>query len=352
MTPNIRAYYHALGIPFSTHAARNAPVRCFTSPHLHRHGDRTPSCSIDLISGAFLCHACGAHGGAYDAAIATGRTPREAIDLMITHGLTTRRHAHNNPHRRATFRAISAVMPTAHASTELQVGESDIHSWADALDADGRLIRRLILDRAWAPTTIGQLQIGYDGTRITIPIRNHHGQLRGVLRYQPFGHRHPKMLAVPGTRLGLIPHPATEPNQHVLLVEGPPDMIAARSAGLAAIAVPGTQAWQPHWARLLTGRRVTIITDCDPPGRISAHQIAASLQQAGITAQIVDLAPDRQDGYDLTDRILQRRHPGQSRLQTVDALLRPQPCSSTGRTPAMARRDEDDCLANYAERVK
>jgi hypothetical protein len=27
-----------------------------------------------------------------------------------------------------------------------------------------------------------------------------------------------------------VPHPASEPSEHVILVEGPPDMIAARSA--------------------------------------------------------------------------------------------------------------------------
>ena len=51
------------------------------------------------------------------------------------------------------------------------------------------------------------------------------------------------MLAVPGTRLGLIPHPAKETSDRILLVEGPPDMVAARS-GLPAIAIPGTNAWR------------------------------------------------------------------------------------------------------------
>jgi hypothetical protein len=59
------------------------------------------------------------------------------------------------------------------------------------------------------------------------------GGLRGVLRYAPTHERAPKMLAARGTRLGLIPHPAAEPSEWVVLVEGPPDMISARSRGLA-----------------------------------------------------------------------------------------------------------------------
>ena len=68
-------------------------------------------------------------------------------------------------------------------------------------------------------------------------------------RYDPFGRREPKMRAVAGTRLGLIPHPAPNASNHIILVEGPPDMIAARSAGLPAIAIPGTSAWQSGLGR-------------------------------------------------------------------------------------------------------
>ena len=62
--------------------------------------------------------------------------------------------------------------------------------------------------------------------------------LIGVLRYQPFDTGQTKMLAVPGTRLGLIPHPGTESSPDIDLVEGPPDMIAARSSGLARLPFP------------------------------------------------------------------------------------------------------------------
>src|SRR5437016_3504765 len=64
---------------------------CFADPGAHAHGDRDPSCSVNLESGAWHCWGCGAAGGAYDAALARGRSRREAIDLMIAHGLATRR---------------------------------------------------------------------------------------------------------------------------------------------------------------------------------------------------------------------------------------------------------------------
>jgi hypothetical protein len=198
------------------------------------------------------------------------------------------------------------------------------------LDADSRRVRRLILERAWAPRIMRALQVGFDGARITFPVRNAQGHLRGMLRYDAFGRREPKMRAVAGTRLGLIPHPSAEASDHIILVEGPPDMIAARSAGLPAVAIPGTHAWHPAWAQLLAGRRVTIVMDCDAPGRRAAEEIAASLDETADGAEVVDLWPGRDDGYDLTDRILERRRikPFSPRVaRTVRELLAPHPSS-------------------------
>ena len=153
------------------------------------------------------------------------------------------------------------------------------------------------------------------------------------------------MLTVPGTRLGLVPHPAREPSGWIVLVEGPPDMIAARSTGLPAIATPGTNAWQPAWANLLAGKHITIIMDCDPPGRRAAHQIAASLRPTAKTVDRVDLSPDRHDGYDLTDRILEQRRyqSGRSTGRTIASLLRPIPASPPNPTRARPSRAHKTC---------
>ena len=88
---DIRGYYQRLGIHLPAQARLEASVRCFADPGAHRREDRNPSCSVNMVSGAWKCHACGARGGAYDAAWRTGYTPRAAIDLMIAYGLTERR---------------------------------------------------------------------------------------------------------------------------------------------------------------------------------------------------------------------------------------------------------------------
>ena len=67
---DIRGYYAGLGVTLPARATDNANVRCFADPIAHRHGDRNPSCSVNLTTGAWNCHGCGAKGGAFDAATA------------------------------------------------------------------------------------------------------------------------------------------------------------------------------------------------------------------------------------------------------------------------------------------
>jgi hypothetical protein len=314
---DIRGFYAALRIPLPPQAEGNACVRCFASPDAHRREDRNPSLSVRLSDGVWKCHGCGARGGPYDAAWAQGHSKRSAMDLMVTYGLAERRP---NPARARAARPATAARPTPARAVacaqpagtiavraELRVDERDVARWRFALTLRPGLIRRLERERAWRSEAIDSLELGLHRGRVTIPIRTGFGELRGVLRYQPRGD--PKMLAVEGTRLGLMPHPALEASENVLLVEGPPDMIASRYHGLPAIAVPGTDAWRPEWAELLAGRRVTVVTDADPPGRELAERIAGDLADAAREVVVVDLAPGRDDGYDLTDWLLVQRTP-------------------------------------------
>ena len=234
---------------------------------------------------------------------------------MIAHGLIERRarlrtarellHPSDHPSGGSRARARTRATEDLAARPSMKVTEHDIARWHRALSRRRALLARLARERGWRYQTIRALQLGVDRGRITIPIRNAHGDLRGILRYQPMHTGRPKMLAVPGSRLGLTPHPAVEVSERILLVEGPPDIIAARSRGLPAIAVPGDHAWQPKWARLLAGRHVAIIMDADVQGRAGAKRIANDLADH---AQIVDLAPRRTDGYDLTNWLLDN-HP-------------------------------------------
>lgn len=306
---DVRGFYNALGIELPGWASIEAPARCFASPESHNHDDRSPSTSVNLESGLWCCHRCGAGGRAYDAAIAVGLTPRSAVELTIRYGLlepgTEPRSTFNAGQRSTTNQRPPA--PRRRQVT-LEAGDADVERWQESLHRRPALLERLEQDRGWSYPVLRELEIGIGpGGRLTVPIRNQSGRLRGILRYQPWHTNEPKMLAVRGTRLGLIPHPAREASRTLLLVEGPPDMLAARARGLPAVAVPGTQAWRPEWAKLLAGRPVTVVLDCDQPGRDAGQRIAADLGGC-CDVRVVDLDPRRETGYDLTDALLDQPH--------------------------------------------
>jgi Toprim domain-containing protein len=304
---DIRGYHAALGVQIPDWARTEATVRCFADPDTHRRADHDPSCSVSLEHGAWHCHACGAKGGAFDAARVRGYSDRGAIDFMVAYGLTEHRaYRQRNAEARPTPESIS-TRPAKSRRAPLRAIERDIDRWQAALAADTDLIAKLSRGRGWLYATMLELELGVDRGRITIPVRDDACRLVALLRYQPWPQPgEPKMLATAGSRRALLPHPAAEPSTHVLLVEGEPDMIAARSHGLPAIAVPGVDAWRPGWAQLLAGREVTVIMDCDERGRAAAAAIESDLS-SDCAVRVLDLAPDRNDGYDVTDWLLERQ---------------------------------------------
>jgi len=279
------------------------------------------------------------HGGAYDAALTQNHTPRSAIDLMIAHGITERRDpapaGTRRHHLSLTDQRAAAARPALAQRSRFTIAERDIRRWQQALVLRPALLTALTRERGWSYETMRELELGFDQLcqRITIPIRDHDGQLQGLLRYDPSPvRRGPKMRAAPGSRLGLIPHPSRAPGPDVLLCEGPADMLAARAARLPAIAVPSATAWRTEWTQQLQRRSVTIMMDADAPGRRAARTIVQDFAGAGIPVQVVDLAPLRDDGYDLSDWLAEHHHTPVT--LTLLRQLRPRSIPSSDRCQA------------------
>jgi DNA primase len=109
------------------------------------------------------------------------------------------------------------------------------------------------------------------------------------------------MLAVPVPDSGRFPSRRRNIPSNDLLVEGPPDMISARSKGLPAIAVSGDDVWNPDWAQMFTARIITVALDSDAAGRAASVRIPSDVNHVGAAVSDFDLAPERADGYDLAD---------------------------------------------------
>src|SRR5437588_8547261 len=177
---DVRGFYEALGVDLPTWSEREAPVRCFANPDAHNRGDRSPSTSVNLTSGAWYCHGCGACGGAYDAALAVGHAPRSAIELMISHGLIESRGEDRRvpAHRRdAPQRSAAHLGGQGSPVRQLPVSEADIARWETSLSRRPSLLSQLAVERGWRYGVIRELQLGLDpGGRVTIPIRNGTGE--------------------------------------------------------------------------------------------------------------------------------------------------------------------------------
>ena len=132
---DVRGFYRALGIELPGWAQLEAPVSCFADPGAHVRQDRDASCSVNLQSGLWNCHGCGAGGGPYDAATAHGKTPREAMHLLVAYGLAERRAPGRPRRRRTAVAARPAAQPVQRParSVALEVGESDVARWGEQL---------------------------------------------------------------------------------------------------------------------------------------------------------------------------------------------------------------------------
>jgi hypothetical protein len=305
---DVRGFYARLGIALPDRRGPELAVRCFADPGAHRHADRRPSMSVSLVCGAWCCHGCGAAGGAYDAAVLAGHSPRAAIDLLVDHGLAEPRTS-RPPRRTSTPTPSVGGQPRRVDHGQPAVTAGELAGFAAALARDRGLLAALRRERCWTSSAIASWALGVDGGRVVIPVRDAAGRLAAVLRYDPRREcRGPKVIAVSGSSRTLYPAPETVVGGRLVIVEGEPDAIAAHSAGLPAVAVPGSHGWRTAWTGRFHGREVIVIADSDRDGRRLACTITADLQQAGIRARAVDLHPGRDDGGDLTDWLRVHRH--------------------------------------------
>jgi hypothetical protein len=180
--------------------------------------------------------------------------------------------------------------------------QADLDRWHATLMGHAQLLSRLVIVKGWRPAAMEHLHIGWDGKRITIPVRDHAGALVNLNRYLPNGQ--PKMMAAKGRPRDLFPAPESVGGAVIWIVEGEPDAITAHSIGLPAVGLPGATNWREEWATRFADRRVVVCCDCDTTGRNASTTVHESLTAAGVDCRVHDLDPSRDDKWDLTDFVL------------------------------------------------
>lgn len=218
-------------------------------------------------------------------------------------------------------------------AVELEAGACAIR-----LQNEPHVLQRLRFRRGWAAKALEMLDVGWDGERLTLPVRDKEGKLHDVLRYDPFAATgRYKVLASKGKSRLPWPSPENVNTEVLFLVEGEGTAISMLSVGLRAVALPGAISlpttsvarpgswrgvgWHKTWARRFEKyRHVLILPDCNGPGRALAAAARYDLQRQNVRADIIDLAPKVHDGSDVADLLLRQAVDGESRRRARDVL--------------------------------
>lgn len=200
---------------------------------------------------------------------------------------------------------------------------------AARLQHEPQVLERMRFGRGWAASALAKLTVGWDGSRLTLPVRNAELKLHDVLRYDPFTQAR-KVLA--GKGKSRLPWPAPEylDTRVLFLVEGEGTAISMASVGLTAVALPGSVSkpttsiqrpgswqgagWHRKWAdRFTRFAHVILFPDCDTQGRALMTAAHFDLTKAGVNAHVIDIGPKSQDARDIADHLLKTAWDGASR---------------------------------------
>lgn len=166
------------------------------------------------------------------------------------------------------------------------------------LAQDKPALKALITKRGWSPKTIAACEIGWDGSRYTIPVYDINNELSNLKQYH--WDLDPKITNVKGRGKMAIfnaPYLADPGNRRVIICEGETDVITAIHYGFPQVvsSTGGSTGWDSDWNGLFQGREVFIIYDTDKAGRKGAKKVAMQLMHVADRVYDIDLPLDPED---------------------------------------------------------
>jgi hypothetical protein len=220
--------------------------------------------------------------------------------------------------------------------------------------------------RGISPEVVDLHLLGWNGSRITIPIFDRTGQFAFFkLAKGPEDKSHsPKMLATPGAHAELYGWERVLANpERIIICEGEFDRLALESRGFAAVtSTGGALTFRAEWAEVLSEiPSIYMCFDNDAAGREGAKRLARLIPQT----RIVRLPEEVGEGGDVTDffvRLGRSREDFIGLLEAARPLPEEQRAEAPSRQPAVARAARDpevdrlkssiaieDLIARYVE---
>lgn len=265
------------------------------------HEDRKPSCSVNVESGLWYCHACQQGGDvisfyALHASVTNSEAIREMANRYGIQDETTRQPGGSRPRPvpntdEATTAARPEPPPDArrHTLDELRSRAAEIGLTADGVyeyrDEQGVLLFVVIRCQS------------HDGRKTF----RQHKAAPDTSRGEPlfFDRLHDARRVL----YGLDMLASLSPSSEVFIVEGEEDVDRLHKLGLAASCNPmGAGKWDEEYSSWLAERRLkaVVIPDNDGPGRKHAEAVAASLAAHDVPVRVLRL-PDLPERGDVSD---------------------------------------------------
>jgi hypothetical protein len=182
-----------------------------------------------------------------------------------------------------------------------------VDGWHSALVSSPDRLEWFEYKRGILTETLRKHNIGWDGSRYTIPVYDENGQIVNIRRYSPDGE--PKVINWPGhgspARLYPISVLLDNPDE-VIFCEGELDAIYGNQEGLRVItSTSGVRTrWRDEWSTWFQDRVVYLCLDRDKEGRRSSRKLLQSLTGVAAEIRIIDLPYPFGSKKDLTDYFL------------------------------------------------
>jgi DNA primase len=230
------------------------------------HPDRNPSMAVNIRKGVFCCRSCGTGGKIDKLARKLGvELEDESVPLSALRK------------RCVELRKVPADEIPIQVLPESWLKQFDFpHPYWESRGLSEKIIKAF--------------QLGYDPltNRATIPLRDSHGKLLGVI-YRKLDGTRPKYLDPKGFRKGkslFASWKVRNSHKRIAVVEGPLDAIACWDAKVPAVALMGARMTedQAKLMRSLGVRTVVVMADNDPSGFDATVSVKEALP--GINVQV------------------------------------------------------------------
>lgn len=276
--------------------------RMFACPF---HDDHEASANANGEKGVWFCHVCDVGGSAIDFLMKKGLDYKDALDELGSFvGLERPGQRPMNGH--------TDEPPTRTGSPITKMTDANVTAWHEAALRNKSLMLWFTEHRGYTAETLARFELGWDGQRVTIPVRDEAGKLRNVRRYMRDAKgEQGKMIGItPGLNgARLFPLPLVDGD--LIVVEGEWDaMLMAQYGYTNAVTVTsGAGIWDPAFTPLFADRGVTIVYDNDDAGARGSAKVARILTTADPPARRVAILqiPNLPPKGDVTDFFVEQQ---------------------------------------------